>query len=321
MTLNVTLEDLPFAILEAVRTRIETNRRRLQQGQQQRPRPSLRPRPQFTKLGANSKSWRLPKSAVIPQGNPKTIGVAFWQYVTTGGNAVQYSWRVNSGDYSAVLQGDTGFTKPENAGFPADRGIILPVDGQTGILVLFLYWQSSLRFSAAFSVGLSRIRQIQVPAQLQSIFQSIASGNTQDIVDFASVGYAGSFFDYEFTPTIFERLGVGTKQFPSDKNPIIRDYRYGIYSRYGNFASIPEDQRFYFAEWLGGPDTSDYLNDSLLVSLEDAAILAPAYVDAIFNPDFVSLASLDRVFWDWDDPDYCRQMCLALGFSASDLEP
>lgn len=32
----------------------------------------------------------------------------------------------------------------------------------------------------------------------------------------------------------------------------------------------------------------------------------------------------NRIFgtmWDWDDPNYCRQMCLALGFDAADLTP
>lgn len=64
MTLNIDLEDVPFAILEAVKARILANRRRLQQDQQ-RPRPSLRPRPQFVKIGASSKAWRLPKPAAL----------------------------------------------------------------------------------------------------------------------------------------------------------------------------------------------------------------------------------------------------------------
>lgn len=61
MTLNVSLDEVPFAILETVKARILANRRRLQD--QQRPRPSLRPRPQFTRIGASSKAWRLPRPA------------------------------------------------------------------------------------------------------------------------------------------------------------------------------------------------------------------------------------------------------------------
>jgi hypothetical protein len=67
MTLNVNLEDVPWAILEAVRGRIMSNRRRLQESQdQQQQRPALQPKPQFRKFGADGRTWKRPEPAATP---------------------------------------------------------------------------------------------------------------------------------------------------------------------------------------------------------------------------------------------------------------
>lgn len=74
MTLNIDLEDVPFAILEAVKARILANRRRLQQGR----RVPLRLKPQFVEQGASSKGWRLPKQpAVVLEGDKGATGLAW----------------------------------------------------------------------------------------------------------------------------------------------------------------------------------------------------------------------------------------------------
>lgn len=65
MSLNIDLEDVPFAILEAVKARILANRRKLQDSRDQPLRRSTRPRPQFARIGATSKIWRLPKPAAM----------------------------------------------------------------------------------------------------------------------------------------------------------------------------------------------------------------------------------------------------------------
>jgi hypothetical protein len=72
MTLNVNLEDVPFAILEAVRGRIMSNRRRLQENQeQQQQRPALQPKPQFRKFGADGRTWKRPEPAAIASDGVK----------------------------------------------------------------------------------------------------------------------------------------------------------------------------------------------------------------------------------------------------------
>lgn len=96
MTLNIDLEDVPFAIFEAVKARILANRRKLGQ---QAPPPSLRPRPQFVKIGANSKIWRLPKPAAIPLDDSfSPIGHAWW---------LMSSERVENDGYFATAGGLT----------------------------------------------------------------------------------------------------------------------------------------------------------------------------------------------------------------------
>ena len=67
MTLNINLEDVPWAILEAVRGRIMSNRQRLLD-QQELQRPALQPKPQFRKFGADSRSWKRPQPAAVASG-------------------------------------------------------------------------------------------------------------------------------------------------------------------------------------------------------------------------------------------------------------
>ena len=314
MTLNINLEEVPFAILEVVKARILANRRRLQQGQQQ-PRPSLRPKPQFVKQGASSKGWRLPKQAVLAEESSKKIGVAWFGYQVSGGASLVYDWEVRSGDYSKRLQGSTGYVQQVNEGVPGANYFILPVGGQTGIVVpvLYAFGTDALAFAGAFLVSPSTARQITVPPSLRSI---LAQLETNDVFYSSDVGWADAFaFEGEYSPTVFSLLGVGSKQFPVGKNYICRDYRFGILSGGigGNPEREPTDRKFYFAEWLGDPGSFDESNAALLSPLTDAGISAPSYT---YPPSI-----LPSYFWDWDDPEYCRQMCLALGFSAADLTP
>jgi hypothetical protein len=314
VTLNINLEEVPFAILEAVKARILANRRRLQQDQQ-RPRPSLRPRPQFVKIGASSKTWRLPKPAAIPEDSGRKIGVAWFGYKVSGGAALSYDWEVRSGDYSIRLQGTTGYVQPINEGVPGANYFIIPVGGDAGIVVpcLYAFQTEALAFVAAFLVGSSTAKQIAVPPSLQSLLSGL---QTNDLFYSSDVGWAdASAFEGEYSPSVFQYLGVGSKQFPAGKNYILRDYRFGILSGGigGNPEREPVEKRFYFAEWLGDPESVDETNFALLLSLGDSTVPAPTYS---YPPSI-----LPSYFWDWDDPDYCRQMCLALGFSAADLTP
>lgn len=74
MTLNIDLEDVPDAILEAVKARILANRRRLLDQQQQQQPAALQPKPQFRKFGADSSTWKRPQPAAVPSAQQTKIG-------------------------------------------------------------------------------------------------------------------------------------------------------------------------------------------------------------------------------------------------------
>ena len=69
MTLNLGLEDVPFAILEAVKARILASRIKAQQDKDQnQQKRSTEPRPQFAKLGARPNVYRLPRAYALSSG-------------------------------------------------------------------------------------------------------------------------------------------------------------------------------------------------------------------------------------------------------------
>lgn len=63
MSLNVSIDDVPFAILEMVKARILAQR---QKQQQAKPTAPKGPRPQFRRFGASSKAYRMPRPAALP---------------------------------------------------------------------------------------------------------------------------------------------------------------------------------------------------------------------------------------------------------------
>jgi hypothetical protein len=81
---NVTLEEVPFAILEAVKARILANRQRRNENRQ---RPSLRPRPQFRNVGASNKEWRPPQPVGGVFSLPRMVaGFMLRRFPATGGD-------------------------------------------------------------------------------------------------------------------------------------------------------------------------------------------------------------------------------------------
>lgn len=90
MTLNIDLEDVPDAILEAVKARIMANRRRLIDNQDQRLSPALRPGPQIRKQGADSRTWRRAEPAAVPNQQPQDFAISY-----QGGGRI---WSANGQD-------------------------------------------------------------------------------------------------------------------------------------------------------------------------------------------------------------------------------
>ena len=73
MTLNINLEDVPDAILEAVKARIMASRRRLLDRQELLRQPPLQPKPQSRKFGADSKRWKRPQPAAVANYAPDKL--------------------------------------------------------------------------------------------------------------------------------------------------------------------------------------------------------------------------------------------------------
>jgi hypothetical protein len=121
MTLNVNLEDVPWAILEAVRGRIMSNRRRLEESQQEQQRPALQPKPQFRKFGADGRTWKRPEPAAVLDSTKQTVigAINHIKDSTTTLNTYadfQYSYLsslsgVNVPVTFAALGGQSGYTK------------------------------------------------------------------------------------------------------------------------------------------------------------------------------------------------------------------
>jgi hypothetical protein len=322
---NLDLEDVPFAILEVVKARILANRRRLGLSQEQtKPRPSTRPRAQFRKTGASSRGWRKPQHGAGVLDGERRFGVVSWYTNLSEGNRF-WRWDVACGNFSKSLSGSTGFLQGINQGFPSIRELVLPVAGENCIFVYTLR-RRDFAYNTAFAVSLDNIRQINVPAALASCISNYYASDDGPDWQFgeAGVGFADPRFRNEFSPVIFEILnyylsfGPPIKQFPSGKNLAYRDRRQGLFGGYA------DDPRFYFAEWTGTSEDFDESDGSRLLPQPDLTIDAPNFFNKAesLKLQFQEESSYDFIaFWDWDDPDYCRAMCLALGFSEADLTP
>lgn len=126
MTLNVNLEDVPWEILEAVKARIMANRRKLEQ-EESNTRESLRPRPQYAKFGATSRSYRRPEPAV-----PALAGGNGWLLVPSG------PWQESLQGYKCIIRGlPIGpFVTGENDFDYVDNKLRVASSEQTGFQVI-----------------------------------------------------------------------------------------------------------------------------------------------------------------------------------------
>jgi hypothetical protein len=117
MTLNVNLEDVPWAILEAVRGRIMSNRRRLEESQQEQQRPALQPKPQFRKFGADGRTWKRPEPAAVISDQRKQLPYFYQSIFDPGfinpGNRTITMWSGNGQQSVTVTLPDPFPTFPD----------------------------------------------------------------------------------------------------------------------------------------------------------------------------------------------------------------
>lgn len=182
-SVNLDLQEVPFAILEVVKARILANRRRLGTGQeQQKPPPSLKPRPQLRKFGASSKNYRRPEPAATSGGDISPHNMLWYsigiRFVGNPGNDTVL--KLYSGDLSKSLtiEFDRGLDYAGQYG-TYTQFACLPLDGTTCIALLY-YVTSGGGFIGpigptthkAFIVGRSSVRQLSnVPNKIKSLFK------------------------------------------------------------------------------------------------------------------------------------------------------
>lgn len=198
MTLNVDLEDVPFAILEAVKARILASRRRAGE-QQQRPTPSTRPRPQQRKFGASSGRWVRPEPAAVPL-EELLIGHAV-DAQTAATNVVS----------SLLAQPSLNF----NAGLITQQQIATLTS--IGWTVLSGDWSQTVSYSAATSVPslptatwnysitpkTGQVRRVVIT------YRVFRAGSTSNCTENGVTYPAGSFVQEYGTITVIELTGLG----------------------------------------------------------------------------------------------------------------
>jgi hypothetical protein len=167
-----------------------------------------------------------------------------------------------------------------------------------------------------------------------------------------SANYRGSVF----TPKVFERLNeIGSftnpstiKQFPQNLPWIMYDTSEGSYAAYQDSNPSPfvtptswsqlyrDGLPFYHAYWIEKNQEPNYEIYDPNYAADWEGVSRPKRIPQAtlrLSPDRAARnGAADRVtnsywgedfitVWDWNEPGYCRQQALALGFSAADLTP
>ena len=171
---NLALEEVPFAILEAVKARIMANRRRLGAGRDdERPPPSLKPRPQLRKFGANGKTYRRPEPAATgaPRKNYQALWIAVDDYAYFDSSSYP---GVGSTKKFTIFSLNGQFRLEAEFPYPSaqyyDVAVakhILPIDGSNLILILCMQSRPEAISNPVdiqcFRVSKNNVRKITTP--------------------------------------------------------------------------------------------------------------------------------------------------------------
>jgi hypothetical protein len=125
-----------------------------------------------------------------------------------------------------------------------------------------------------------------------------------------------------WTPAIFRRLyeyaidndlelPLNTndlKDFPPSVKPLLTDFK-------GYYSNDSDNKSLYYAQWKGDRDEVVPGDTENYKSLNQATLKIPNAQDPL--PSSTTIHAV----WDWNDPVYCRLMCLELGFEPADLRP
>lgn len=201
MTLNIDLEDVPDAILEAVKARILANRRRLLDQQEQQQRPALQPKPQFRKFGADSKTWKRPQPAAVPSGNG-------WLLVPTG------PWQSSLQGFLCVVSGlpNRPFLTPVEDFEYADNKLRIKTKTENGQKLINSYGSYSTQGSQSVPGKILQSATFEGFIDMSGVAPTAVSG----FYDF--IGY----WEYEYVVSIFDPGGAGLLTNPYQQTRYLR---------------------------------------------------------------------------------------------------
>lgn len=280
---------------------------------------------------------------------PDVPGYAFGMVAygtSVGDNSILL--RVYSGDTSTYLEQRHETPAITTSIFITPSLVLLPINKETCIAVASVYLSYPANpnsypiflFRKAYTISRQAAKEIQVPSAVSAalnMFNSPSQVDQQLYWDYFRdpifIQGQGNGFTAPtiggWTPQIFQALNnlapfVGSSsiiRYPHGSRLVVTDWRYSYVD-----SSDPKNGSLYFANWNGDPANIDTSRPDLLTPLPRATIELPQ--DWHLKPFEIPASDRTQTFgysfgvaWNWDRPNYCRRMCLALGFSPADLMP
>ena len=350
---NLALEEVPFAILEVVKARILANRSKLGAEQdQQKPPPSLKPRPQLRKFGANSKTYRRPEPAATGGGFDSIYGVAYISVGLAIDGTPNTVVRIACGDGSAAIY-------LNSFDFYHGDPLLLPINSTSAIIAGY-----SQGIVTCIFVSTTSVQVIHTPNKISNLIEILYRRRPNlDIYGQLEYSYIESY-----SRTIFERIKftdilggftfygnlygevglgpsihiVGPGIFSFLKNPDTA-FSFGLDATFNDLYAYAADSplpkksvtifpRFPYVDYLyeyNGPmpPIGDYGPTNDIMDPVWKKSRRPTRTPPFRHDQFPKVSAnkggrlIHFIWWDWGRPNYCREQCLALGFSAADLAP
>lgn len=203
---------------------------------------------------------------------------------------------------------------------------LLPAPTEVSGLVDTAWRVGPTNINAYETLPVYAIADLNVEGVTQGVYGVVANPATPGI--FAAASQVLSAWS--------DKIGSLLKPFPSAKSWLVEDTSSGAYTpaNGGTEVTTPEffvlDLPRKYGKWNTANETptptavtGGYEYDPTLFTPQPNRTFLmrpgrPALPEG-FDREFSTSAL--RVVWDWDDPVYCRQVCLALGFNAADLVP
>jgi hypothetical protein len=288
---------------------------------------------------------------VLPSGNGNRITVsgrnAAWYYTVVNAYFAAEGIYSSNGDFLWYINPQTGGTTNE-----IPKGLIdySPPSGPSVLSVTSESGTDTYRY--AYVSNNSKIRTIAIPNTLQAALdvaypkpeasqQTFTYRNTGPYTRTRYIlapstpisgtqGFANNNVAGIATPEIFNSINTvypftgGIKAYPVDAYWAMSDDTAGAYLRIKQGAALwptiyDEGAPFYHGYWPSKNTEPDFTSTTKARRTGKGTLRLASSRQPPGSAPYTA-SGLSTV-WDWNDPAYCREMCLALGFSENDLVP